>query len=150
MFNAKNTGATEKLRAKSPKGGAAPSINFERANSEIDDKDVKLFRTQSVLKEGERESTLYGPSNENAKRLLSIRGRPSELMEPVDEEAEVKYGLVNSSYREGSRMSSKELLLQAKQAQGVYDQSSSEESDDYGSHKLKDLSDGERDSNDSL
>lgn len=120
MFNAKNTGSTQKLRAKSPKGGLTPTINFERSNSEIDEKDVKMFRTQSVLREGERESTLYGPSTENAKRLLSIRGRPSELMEPVDEEPETKYGLVNSSFNE-RRMSSKELLLQAKQAQVVYD-----------------------------
>ena len=80
MFNAKNDGKVEKVRPKSPKAPPVITKIDSLTGSELDTPEVNFFRSNSVLKDGEHESTQYGPSRTNTVRLLSIRGRPAELM----------------------------------------------------------------------
>lgn len=87
MFNAKNTGQATKSRPKSPKNGAPELLRKNSSFSELNTPELKFFRSQSILKDGEHESSMYGPSNVNSVRLLSMRGRPEDLNSgSVDEE----------------------------------------------------------------
>ena len=57
MFNAKNDGKIEKTRPKSPKAPPILTKYDSVTGSELDTPEVNFFRSKSVLKEGEHEST---------------------------------------------------------------------------------------------
>lgn len=104
MFNSKNDGKATAMKVKSPKGLKDLPLLTEDSDN-LETPELKNFRSKSVLKEGEHESTLYAPSNSNMVRLMSMRGRPVELeVKEEEEEERVQYG-INGSFVNGSFVS---------------------------------------------